>query len=78
MKKYKKNLKYKVSKNKHTTDKDKNKQEHFPIKIHLNHINKIGKYKKVNMTERKTDMNIAKIHKYKKTKHDGAQGRYDH
>ena len=30
------------------------------------------------MTERKTDMNIAKTHKYKKTKHDGAQSRYNH
>ena len=47
--KYKK-LKYEVSKNKHTTDKDKNNQIHSQIKIHnahLNNINKIGKYKQL-------------------------------
>ena len=30
------------------------------------------------MTEHKTDMNISKIEKYKKTKHDGAQNRHEH
>ena len=52
--KYKNHLKYKVSKNKHTTDKDKNNQIYSQIKIHLNSINEIGKYKKLNMTEHKT------------------------
>ena len=42
-----------VSKNKHTTNKDKSKQIHSHNKIHLNSINKIGKYKKLNMTEHK-------------------------
>ena len=44
--KYSKKLKYKVSKNKHTTDKGKKQSQ---IKIHnehLNNINKIGQYKK--------------------------------
>ena len=64
-----KKLKNKVSKNKHTTVKDKNNQIHLQIQIHnecLNNINKIGKYKKLNMTEHKTDMNITKTDKYKK------------
>ena len=55
---------YKVSKNKHITDEDKNKQIHSQIKIHNEHlknIHKIEKYKKLNMTEHKTDMNITKI-----------------
>ena len=46
--KYKK-LTYKVSKNKHATDEDKNNQIHSQIKIHskyLKNINKIEKYKK--------------------------------
>ena len=33
---------------------------------HLNNINKIGNYKKLNRTEHKADMNITKIDKYKK------------
>ena len=44
-----KKLKYKVSKNKHTTDEDKNNQIHSQIKIHNEHlknISKIDKYKK--------------------------------
>ena len=55
---------YKVSKNKHTTDEDKNKQIHSQIKIHNEHlknINKIEKYKKLNLTEHTTDMNFTKI-----------------
>ena len=51
---------------------------HSQIKVHndhLNNIDKIGKYKKLNeiekykklnMTKHKTDMNITKIEKYKK------------
>ena len=42
---------------------------HLQIKIHNEHlksINKIEKYKKLNMTKHKTDMNITKIEKYKK------------
>ena len=73
------NNNYKVSKNKHTSDEDKNKQIHTQIKIdneHLKNINKIQKYKKLNMTEHKTDMNITNIEKYKKDKHDGAQNRH--
>ena len=44
------------------------------------HMN-ITKYKKLNMTEHKTDMNITKIDKYKKTEqqfYNGAQNRYEH
>ena len=41
-----KKLKYKVSKNKQTTDEDKNKQVYSQIKIHLKNITKIEKYKK--------------------------------
>ena len=55
------NNNYKVSKNKHITDEDKNKQIHLQIKIHNEHlknITKIEKYKKLNMTEHKTNMNI--------------------
>ena len=57
-----KKLKYKVSKNKHTTDEDKDNQIHSQIKIHNEHLMKItqiGKHKKLNM-------NITKIGKYKK------------
>ena len=46
--KYKK-LKYKVSKNWHTTHEDKSNQIHSQINIHnehLNNITKFGKYKK--------------------------------
>ena len=49
-----KKLNYKVSKNKHTTDEEKNSQIHAKIKIHNEHlknINKIEKYKNLNMTE---------------------------
>ena len=54
---------------------------HSQIKIHseyLNNINKIRKYKKleIDMTEHKIDMNITKIDNYKKTElqfYDGAQ-----
>ena len=49
----------KVSKNKHTTDEDNNKQMHSQINIHSKKINKIEKYKKLNMTEHKTDMNVS-------------------
>ena len=51
--------KCKVSKNKHTTDEDNNKQIHSQIIIHSKTINKIEKYKKINMTEHKTDMNVS-------------------
>ena len=63
------NNNYKVSKNKCTTDEDKNKQIHPHIKIHnedLKDITKTEKYKKLNMMEHKTDINITKINKYKK------------
>ena len=49
---------YRVSKNKQTTNKDKNKQVHLQIKIHFQNITKIEKDKKLNMTEQKADMNI--------------------
>ena len=42
---------------------------HSQIKIHNEHlknINKVQKYKKLNMTEQKTEMSIAKLDKYKK------------
>ena len=58
-----------TTKYKHTTDNNKNKQIHSQIKIHNEHlknINKTEKYKKLNMTKHKTDMNITKIDKYKK------------
>ena len=67
-----------------TTDKDKNNQIHSQIKIHsehLNNINKIGKFKKLNMTEHKTGTNLTEIDKYKKTEqqfYHGAQNRHDH
>ena len=54
-------MNYKISNNKHTTDKDKNNQIHSQINIHNKHlknITKIEKYKKLNMTEYKTYMNI--------------------
>ena len=84
--KIQKNLKYKVSKNEHTTGKDKkkNNQIHLQIKIHnehVNNINKICKYKKLNMTEHKTDMNITKIDRYKKNEqqfYDRTQNRQEH
>ena len=34
---------YKVSRNKHTTDEDNNKQIHLQIKIHNEHLNNINK-----------------------------------
>ena len=43
--------------------------------------NKIGKYKKLNMTEHKADVYITKIDKYKKSEqqfYDGAQNRHEH
>ena len=43
-------LKYVVSKNTRTTNKDKNNQIHSHIKIHLNDINKVGKYIKLIVT----------------------------
>ena len=63
------NNNYKVSKNKCTADEDKNKQIHPHIKIHnedLKDITKTEKYKKLNMMEHKTDINITKINKNKK------------
>ena len=71
---------YKVLKNKHATDEDKNKQIHSQMKIrneHMKNINKIEKYKKLNMTEHKADMNITKIDN-KKTEHDRTQNRHEH
>ena len=65
-----KKLNYNVSKNKHTNDKDKNNQIHSQIKIlneHLKNVNKIEKYKIMNMTKDKTDMNITKLTNTKKT-----------
>ena len=46
---------YRVSKNKHTTTKDKNKQVHSQIKIHLKNITEIEKDKKLNSTGHKAD-----------------------
>ena len=63
------NNNYKVSKNKHTVDEDKNKQIHSQIKIHNEHlknVSKIEKYKTLNTMGHKTDMNIVEIEKYKK------------
>ena len=63
------NNNYKVSKDKHTTDENKNNPIHSQSKIHKEHlknINKIENHKKLNMAEHKTDMNITKIDKYKK------------
>ena len=42
---------YKVWENKHTTDKDKNKQVRSQIKTHLKNITKIEKYKKLNLIQ---------------------------
>ena len=42
---------------------------HSHIKIQLMNINKIEKYKKLNMTEHKTDMNITKYKKLNMTEH---------
>ena len=78
IKKYRKDLQYKVSKNKHTTNKEKNNHIHSQIKTlneHLNNINKILKYKKLNMKEHKTDINITKI---QKIKHDGTQNKQEY
>ena len=53
----------------HFYNKDKNKQAHSQIVVHNEHlkiINKIKKYKNLNMTEHKTDMSITKIYKCKK------------
>ena len=64
--------------------KTKNNQIHLQNKIHNEHFNNIdttGKYKKLNMTEHKTEMNVTKIDKYKKTEqhfYDGAQSRHEH
>ena len=58
-----------TTKYKHTTDNDKNKQIHSQIKIHNEHlknINKIEKYKKLNMKKQKTEMNITKLTNAKK------------
>ena len=47
----------------------------------LKNINKIEKYKKLNMREHKMDMNIAKIGKYKKTEqhfYHGIQNWHEH
>ena len=66
------NNNYKVSKNKHTTDEDKNKQIHSQIKIlneHLNNINKIETYKKLNITQHKIDINITKYKILNMTEH---------
>ena len=54
-------------------DKYKKTEQHFydgTRKIHNEHLrnfNKIEKYKKLNMTEHKTDIKITKIDKSKKT-----------
>ena len=63
------NNNYKVSKNKQTIDEEK-KKKRWQVKIdneHLKNINKIEKYRKLNMTEHKTDMNITKTEKFKKS-----------
>ena len=63
------NNNYKVSKNKQTIDEEK-KKIRWQIKIdneHLKNINKIEKYRKLNMTEHKTDMNITKTEKCKRS-----------
>ena len=64
IKKHKKHLQYKVSKNKHTTSKESYNLSDQDNQ-HLNSINKISKYRKLNMAEHKTDMNITKIQKIK-------------
>ena len=78
--KYKK-LNYKVSKNKHTTDEDKNNEIQLQFKIHHEHlknVNKIKKYKKLNMTEHKTDMIITRIEKKKRNGHNRTKNRHEH
>ena len=48
------NINYKVSKNKQTTNEDKNKQVHSQIETHNEHlknITKIDKVKKLSMTQ---------------------------
>ena len=80
MAKYKK-LNYKVSKNKHTTDEDKNNEIQLQFKIHHEHlknVNKIKKYKKLNMTEHKTDMIITRIEKKKRNGHNRTKNRHEH
>ena len=80
MAKYKK-LNYKVSKNKHTTDEDKNNEIQLQFKIHHEHlknVNKIKKYKKLNMTEHKTDMIITRIKKKKRNGHNRTKNRHEH
>ena len=42
---------------------------HLQIKIHLKNINKIEKYKKVNMMDHKTDMGIDKYKKQNLVEH---------
>ena len=49
--KIQKKLKYKVSKNKHKTDENKNNQIHLQIKIQLMNITQIGKCKTLKKTE---------------------------
>ena len=69
-----------MSKNKHTTDEDKNNQIYSQIKIHNEHlknINKIENFKKLNMTEHKTDMNITKNEKTERYFDDGAQNKHE-
>ena len=61
------NNNYKVSKNVHTTNEDKNKQIHSQIKIHNKHLRNItiiDKYKKLNRTstsEHKTEHNCTLV-----------------
>ena len=72
-------MKFKVSKNKHTTDKDENNQIHSQIKIHNEHlmnIVQIGKYKKLDIMEHKVDMNITKIDKYEKKLNSNSMTEY--
>ena len=73
------NSNYEVSKNKHITDEDKNKQAHSQIKIHNQYLKNINKnWKITEHDEHKTDMNITKNEKYKKLKHGGTQNRHEH
>ena len=62
------NSNYKVSKNEHTTNEDKNKQTHSQIMIHNKHlknITRIDKYKKplnnTSATEHKTEDNYTLV-----------------
>ena len=76
-----KKLNYKVSKNKHTTDEDKNNEIQLQFKIHQEHlknVNKIKKYKKLNMTEHKTDKNITRIEKKKRKGHNRTKNTHEH